>query len=171
MEEILSQSIEQIEEALCHGRCYLAAIAMNEVLSWPIGGLVTDWKTRGWLPHVVHAYLIAPDGRAFDASGFRDMDELLEDFIPSYKEPECRNTRFVEFGDAEDFRRAMRPIYVGASSDPEHRYYNPDFDERVRTEYDDYLDEHLPEIRRVVIERLDVEARARAEFGISAFAA
>lgn len=161
------KSIEQIEETLCYGQCYPTAIAMNEILAWPIGGLVVDWKERSWLPHLVHAYLIAPDGRAFDASGFKELDEILGHFITPERESQCRNIRFKEFGDADEFRLALRPLYEGASSDERHRYYDPDFDDTLRTRYDDFLDEHLPGIREAIVERLDVESRARAEFQMS----
>lgn len=160
------KSIEQIEETL-YGQCYPTAIAMNEVLSWPIGGLVVDWKERSWLPHLVHAYLIAPDGRAFDASGFKELYEIRGHFITPERESQCRNIRFKEFGDADEFRRALRPLYEGASSDERHRYYDPDFDDTLRTRYDDFLDEHLPGIRDAIVKRLDVESRARAEFQMS----
>lgn len=161
------KSIEQIEETLCYGQCYPTAIAMNEILSWPIGGLVVDWKVRRWLPHLVHAYLIAPDGRAFDASGFKELDDILGHFITPERENQCRNIRFKEFGDADEFRLALRPLYEGASSDEGHRFYDPEFDDTLRTTYDDFLDEHLPGIRQAIVERLDVESRARAEFGMA----
>lgn len=161
------KSIKQIEETLCYGQCYPTAIAMNEILSWPIGGLVVDWKERSWLPHLVHAYLIAPDGRAFDASGFKELDEIFGHFITPERENQCRNILFKEFGDAEEFRRALRPLYEGASSDERNRLYDPDFDDTLRTKYDDFLDEHLPGIREAVVERLDVESRARAEFAMA----
>lgn len=161
------KSVEQIVEILCYGQCYPAAMAMNEVLSWPIGGLLAESKDRGWLPHLAHAYLIAPDGRALDASGFRTLEDIYADFITPEREKRCRNIRFVEFGDADEFRTAMRPLYMGVSTDENHRCYDPDFDTEIRTDYDDFLDEHLPSIREAVVERLDVESQARAEFGMS----
>jgi hypothetical protein len=165
-----NKSIEQIEDMLCHGQCYPAAIAMNEVLSWPIGGLLADVRNRGGLPQIAHAYLIAPDGRAMDAGGFRTLDEIFAEFITPEREKTCRNIRFVEYRDADEFRMALRPMYVGASDDEKHPYYDPEFDPADRTEYDDFLDEHLPSIRAAVTERLDVAARARDEFPTLAIA-
>jgi hypothetical protein len=160
-----NKSIEQIEEALCYGQCYPAAIAMSEILSWPIGGLLAETKASGWMPQIAHAYLIAPDGRAMDAGGFRTLEDIHANFITPEREKQCRNIRFVEFGNADEFRRAMRPLYLGVSFDESHRFYDPDFDPELRTDYDDFLDENLPGIRVAVTERLDVESRARAEFG------
>jgi hypothetical protein len=159
-----NKSIEQIEEILCFGQCYPTAIAMNEALSWPIGALMVDWKERSWLPHIVHAYLIAPDGRAFDAAGFKSTEEILEHFITPERERECRNIRFTEYPDADEFVMDLRRCYLGSAEDENHSFYDPAFDPRDRTTYDDFLDEHLPSIREAVIEKLDVVGRALYEF-------
>lgn len=141
---------EQIEDLLCHGQCYPAAIAMNEILTWPIGGLMAEYKGRNWMPHLIHSYLISPDGRAFDAGGFREMCEIHDHFITPEREKDCRNIEFVQFDDAEVFRAALRPLYEGG-----------EVEEGTRTDYDDFLDEHLPSIRWAVNERLDVVSRSR----------
>ncbi|NTF17964.1 hypothetical protein G6L37_06075 [Agrobacterium rubi] len=155
---------EQIVRLLCRGDCYPTAIVLHEELGWPIGGFLVDWQHRRWLPHLVHAYLIAPDGRAFDASGFRTLEQIEAFYLTPEKLKECRKPRFVEYGGIEAFRRALRPLEMGASDDVNHRYYDPDFDADQRTRYDDELDDMLASVRYAAIGRLDLGKKARLEF-------
>lgn len=154
------KTIEQIENRLTHGECYPTAIAMNEILSWPIGCLVVDWSDANWCMHVAHAYLIAPDGRAFDAEGFKTLEDIHADYITPRREKEVRNIRFVEYADAHEFRIAMRGYYAGIKEGQE------DLVEWDRpSSYDRYMDDALPGIRQALTERLDIEERVRVEFG------
>jgi len=62
-----------------HGRCHVFAIAMSELSGLPMRAVVTfnDDLDRFCL---VHAWVEWPDGRALDAAGLRDVEEMLEDY-------------------------------------------------------------------------------------------
>ena len=162
--EIDDLNDEWVVHKLCHGDCYPTAIVLHEALGWPIGGFLVDWKERSWLPHLAHAYVIAPDGRAFDASGFRSMDAIHARFMNSREGSESRNPRYVEYGDIDSFRRALRPLYMGAAPDESHPFHDPDFDPEERTRYDDELDDMIPSIRYAAIGRLDLAGKAKEQF-------
>ena len=147
------KTVSEIEEILTCGRCYPAAIAMSEVLNWPIGGLLVQARRAAWKPHLVHAYALSPDGRAFDASGFRSLDEIYADFLGNRPGNDFRDPQFVTYVNAEEFRHALRCLYEGR-----------DVEDGVRTEYDDFLDEHVPGIRDTLTQRLDIASRVRAEY-------
>ncbi|NTF17965.1 hypothetical protein G6L37_06080 [Agrobacterium rubi] len=147
------KTVSEIEEILTYGHCYPAALAMSEVLGWPIGGLIVIARRTNWTPHLVHAYLVAPDGRAFDANGFRNLDKVYEDFLGNRTEREFRNAEFVTYETSEEFRHVLRCLYDQC-----------EVPTGMRTEYDDFLDEHLPGIKEAVTQRLDVVSRARDAF-------
>ena len=155
---------DKIRELLLHGECYGTAIALGEALGWPVGGILADWEQRYWLPHLAHAYVVAPDGRLLDASGLREPEEVWNQYFDHRNMAAIRNPRFADFGTPEEFRIALRKLYMGASDDPAHRYYDPDFDDSIPTEYDRYLDDILPSIREIVCEKIDVMSVVRDEY-------
>lgn len=161
---------DQSRQSLVRGDCYAAAMVLNDELGWPISGLLVDLGDRKWLSHVVHAFLVSPDGRLFDASGFTTHSEIEKRYLFCDRAKNTRNPRFEEFGDSQDFRRALRPLHDGASFDENHTYYDPDFDFDRPTEYDKALDVGLPSVRRA-IERLELVELALSEYPRSQFAA
>ena len=147
------KTVGEIEAILISGQCYPAAIAMSEILDWPVGGLLVDARRVGWRPHLVHAYVLCSDGRAFDASGFRSLDDVYSDYLGNRPASDFRDPQFVTYGSAADFRKALRRLYEGG-----------DVADGARTEYDDYLDEHVPGIKEALVQRIDIESRARVGF-------
>jgi hypothetical protein len=57
------------------GNCYAMALALADKTSWPIEVLIVDIpnpngrKPLGVRSHIVHAYVVSPDGHAYDALG------------------------------------------------------------------------------------------------------
>lgn len=148
-----NKTVSEIEEILTYGQCYPTALALSEILGWPVGGLIVHASRSSWYPHLVHSYVLAPDGRAFDASGFRTTDDIYEEFLGNRPGKDFRDPRFVAYADPDEFRHALRELY-------ERREMGAD----ERSEYDDFLDESVPDVRQALTDRLDIEARVRAEF-------
>lgn len=65
-----------------YGLCYPMAIALGRHTGWPVKALVVDAQRSAWRPHVVHAWVEAPCGTAYDGAGSFDAlqmrDELLD---------------------------------------------------------------------------------------------
>lgn len=53
---------------------------------------------------------------------------------------------------------------MGASTDPGHRFYDPEFDENELTDYDRELDKKVPLVSITAFEILDLATVAEQEF-------
>ncbi len=91
-----------------HGLCYAMAIALHEHTGWPIHGLMAlkpnSPRARNW---VYHAYVVAPDGQAYDGLGAYDPAKDLADMsrMAKYRD---RVPAFWQIGDTAAFRTVLR---------------------------------------------------------------
>jgi hypothetical protein len=66
------------------GDCYPMAYALSDLTGWKPGSLVVDvpndyYQTNR--PHIVHAYVISPDGHFYDALGPITEDYMRKEFL------------------------------------------------------------------------------------------
>lgn len=66
-------------DAYAHGECHILASVLSEITGWPIQAAIFEdsWTGRG---NLVHAWIRLPDGKAFDARGISDPDDLLDHY-------------------------------------------------------------------------------------------
>lgn len=95
-----------------HGHCYPMALALSDVLSWPVAALTVTLENgrRGRGPHVVHAWVRAPDGLGFDAGGFFGDDDVRQEFLARTSR-KFFDPRIDEFADARAFESYLDACY------------------------------------------------------------
>jgi hypothetical protein len=123
-----------------YGHCYAMAKALAALLDWPVGTLtvtVPDSRRQD-SPHVVHAWVRSPDGRAFDAGGFFDEADLHEKFLATTSR-KFKDPRIEEHDGAAGFQ-----AYLDASYGPSGFWdaYAADF-ARLVTEATGIAESHL----------------------------
>lgn len=121
-----SRDRDRLIDRFRHGDCYPMAAAMSDRLGWPIRALMVDVPSRGgWGPHVVHAWVTSPDGRACDAGGGVTDEEVVAEYLHEHAR-KFREPRFATFETSEAFLVELRkcfgndaewPWYVGVFGD------------------------------------------------------
>ena len=98
------------------GMCYELAIGLNEVTGWPMFGLIMPYPPRYPNGVIRHAFVQSPDGRYFDGKGFRELEDIIEDFgrgdVVPVTPAMIRAVRPVmesDCKDAVDFARKLYP--------------------------------------------------------------
>ncbi|MEY8800211.1 hypothetical protein AB9K35_07835 [Leisingera sp. XS_AS12] len=94
---------EKIEEIYCYGECYAMAIALHCELGWPIKTLTALRTNYATLPHPAHSWVEAPDGRAFDASGFRTEADILETYLANRPAFTVDSARIAQSADQVEY--------------------------------------------------------------------
>jgi hypothetical protein len=110
----------RLEERFRFGGCYQMAIALADRLGWEVEALVADMRPRGRAPyrHVVHAWVVDPEGRAFDAAGWLDRATLPDDFLGCPRDGYAGSS-VVPVGDAGAFRALLVEYYNASSWQPD----------------------------------------------------
>lgn len=110
------EALDKLAEKYAFGQCYPMALALREVVDWPVRCLMAEWKhhanARHSMVHIVHVFLVAPDGGCLDARGMTDMDGIEEYFIRNATRHVCGHwTR--DFDTSEAAREFMLETYCG----------------------------------------------------------
>lgn len=102
--------MNDLVEQYRYGHCYAFALATAEALGWQIGALVVSMP-RGAGNHIVHSYLVDPDGRMIDAGGEITAGGMVADYLSDSRR--YTSFSFEVFSDAAAFKFLMRELYLG----------------------------------------------------------
>ncbi|MBW3243686.1 hypothetical protein KUV57_13520 [Epibacterium sp. DP7N7-1] len=120
---------ELIEQRFCHGDCYPMAIALHQALGWPIRTMAAYVAKSSAERHPAHSWVQAPDGRGFDAKGFRSEDEILEDMLATRSQFTIESTIIVTSADDTEYTSMLLHLAGGG---PEFElWYRGKLDELV----------------------------------------
>jgi len=113
-----------LEQIYRFGGCYGMAYALARRLGWRAEALVADMRERRGAPyrHVVHAWVVDPEGRAFDAGGWFDRATLPDDFLANPR-PGFVGATLVPL----DGAGALRDLLAAAFNECDSRFVRAEF--------------------------------------------
>ena len=127
-----------------HGQCYPAALALHNATGWAIGGLTAIRSfSRG--AQMAHAWVIDPQGQAWDAGGRLDMAEMHEFFLGREKQHTRDSARYETYPDAEVFMR--RQVELAGDEAPLCLRFFADLEQDAKRLVEEILLPRYPEFR------------------------
>jgi hypothetical protein len=113
------------------------AIALHQALGWPIRTLTAYRDKTARQPHPAHSWVQAPDGRAFDAKGFRSEDEILGDMLANKSQVSVDSARICTSRNDADYTSFLFRLADGG----------PEFELWYRKKLDEIIPEASEAIR------------------------